>query len=60
MSDPIVDEVRKARGKLFDECEGSLAKYFERLREGEKDNRERLVDVDEVKKRKTRRQKKAI
>ena len=36
INDPIVEEVRKARQELFDQCGNDLHRYFEFIRESEK------------------------
>ncbi len=41
-NDPIVEDVRQARAKIFDECGGSLDKLFERLKAREQQHPERI------------------
>jgi hypothetical protein len=41
--DPIVEEVREARAKLFDECDHDLDKLMDRLKEQERQDQARLV-----------------
>lgn len=43
MSDSIVDEVHKAREKLWDAANGDWQKLVERMRAGESTHPERLV-----------------
>ncbi len=42
MYDPIIAEVHEARRKLFDEAGCDLHVFFQRLREAEKQHKERL------------------
>ena len=44
-SDPIVDEVRAARQKIFDACGGDLNKLLDRLKEAEAQHKDRIVSV---------------
>jgi hypothetical protein len=41
--DPIVDEVRSAHQKIFDECNGDLDALMDRFQEHEKLDRERIM-----------------
>lgn len=41
--DPIVEEVRDARWKLFEECGEDLEKLLQHLKEQERQDRDRLV-----------------
>ena len=41
--DPIVEETRNARAKLFEECGEDLDTLLERLKEQEQQDRARLV-----------------
>ena len=41
--DPIVEEVRNAREKLFKECGEDLERFLHRLKEQERQDRDRLV-----------------
>ena len=50
--DPIVEEVRKARRDLFEECGNDLGRFFEFLRESEKKHGDRLIrSVEELRTR---------
>ena len=41
--DPIVEEVRDARAKLFEECDEDIEKLMDRLKEQENQDQARLV-----------------
>jgi hypothetical protein len=41
--DPIVDEVRKARRKILDDCANDLEKLLDRLKAAEAQDRGRVV-----------------
>jgi len=41
--DPIVEEVRATREKLFDACNGDLDVFLKRLKDQERQDRSRLV-----------------
>ena len=41
INDPIVEEIRKTRQKIFEDCNGDLNKYLDWLKEFE--NQDRLV-----------------
>ena len=41
--DPIVEEVREARAKLFEECGQDLDKLMDRLKKQERQDQDRLV-----------------
>jgi hypothetical protein len=43
--DPIVDEIRRARQKLLDECGGDLDKLLDRLKAAELQDRNRIVSL---------------
>lgn len=43
MKDPIVEEVRRVREKIFAECDNDLDKLMERLKEAESLDKDRLV-----------------
>ncbi len=49
--DPIVEEVRAAREKLFDACGGSLDALLDYLQEREQQDQSRLVSPKDVKAR---------
>ena len=42
-SDPIVDEVRNARWKIFEECNEDLDALLDRFQKHEKLDRERVI-----------------
>ena len=52
--DPIVEEVRRVREKLYAEFNNDLSKYVEHLRAEESKDRDRLVTKEEVLHRKQR------
>ncbi len=41
--DPIVEEVREARRRVFEECDNDLDKLLQRLKARDREHRERLV-----------------
>jgi hypothetical protein len=41
--DPLIDEVRAIRRAIWEEDGGDLARHFERLKEVERQHRERVV-----------------
>lgn len=41
--DPIVEEVRATREKLFDACDGDLGAFLKRLKEQEQQDQSRIV-----------------
>ena len=47
--DPIVEDVRKARRRVFEECDNDLGKLLERLKSKENEHRDRLVSRKDVK-----------
>ena len=47
-NDPIVEEVRRTRERLFRRCGGDINQLPDRLRAAEAQDRHRLVDLDEV------------
>lgn len=49
--DPIVEEVYQARQKILDQNNGDLAKWMERLKAAEAKHQERLVTLEDVRKR---------
>jgi hypothetical protein len=49
--DPIVDEVRKARQKILEECGGDLNKLLERLKAAETQDSGRVVSTKVVRQR---------
>ncbi len=51
MNDPVVEEVREIRRKIFEECGNDLHRYFERLREKEKNSTNpKITSPEELKK----------
>lgn len=51
IKDPIVEEVRAAREKLFDACNGNLDALLNQLKELEQQDRSRVVSRKTVKAR---------
>jgi len=51
INDPIVEEVYQARQKILDECKGDLTKWLERLKTAESQHQDRIVTLDNVRKR---------
>lgn len=51
IDDPIVEEVRLARAKIWEECGGDLGRFVAWLREQEARHPERLVTLEEVRRR---------
>jgi len=49
--DPIVEEVRQARAKIWEECGGDLNRFAAWLREQQAKHPERLVSLEEVRRR---------
>ena len=48
MKDPIVEEVRRAREKIFAECDYDLNKLMERIKRAEEKHKDRLVSYEDV------------
>ena len=48
ISDPIVEEVYRARQKILDECNGDLRKWMERLKAAEVQHGYRVVTLADV------------
>jgi hypothetical protein len=46
--DPIVEEVHRIREKMLADCDGDFAKLFERLRDAQKQDEERVVKKDQL------------
>jgi hypothetical protein len=46
--DPIVDDVRKARRKILQDCDDDLEKLLDRLKAAETQDRSRIVSLDSV------------
>jgi hypothetical protein len=44
--DPIVQETRQARAKLFEECNEDLDKLLDRLKASEDEHRDRVVTIE--------------
>ena len=51
---PIVEEVRRARERLFQLCGGDIDQLLDRLQAAEAQDRHRLVDPEEVGRRMAR------
>jgi hypothetical protein len=51
MKDPIVEEVREVRRRIFEECGNDLKRLFERLKAAEADHKDRLVTIEQVRQR---------
>lgn len=49
--DPIVKETRLARAKLFAECDEDLAKLMDRLKASEEQDRDRVVTIEALRKK---------
>jgi hypothetical protein len=52
--DPIVEDVRAAREKLFDACNGDLDAFLRLLKEQEQQDRSRLVSRKDMRARRKR------
>jgi hypothetical protein len=48
MKDPIVEEVRDVRRRIFAECGNDLKRLFERLKAAEEQDKDRLVTFTQV------------
>lgn len=42
-TDPIVEEIRQTRARIWQECGGSLERLIERLKNAEKQHPDRLI-----------------
>jgi hypothetical protein len=51
MIDPIVEEVRETRRRIFEECGNDLKRLFERLKASEALDKHRLVTFEQVQER---------
>ena len=51
MNDPIVEEVREVRRRIFEECGNDLKRLFERLKAAEAQDKDRLVTLEQVQER---------
>jgi hypothetical protein len=51
MKDPIVEEVREVRRRIFAECGNELKRLFERLKAAEAQDKDRLVTFEQVQQR---------
>jgi hypothetical protein len=51
MKDPIVEEVREVRRRIFEECGNDLIRLIERLKAAEANHKERLVTLEQVQQR---------
>ncbi len=52
-NDPIVEEVRETRRRIFQECENDLQQLVERLKSAEGQDKNRLVTLEDVQKQAT-------
>jgi len=57
IDDPIVEDVYRAREKILEECGGDLDRYMERLKAAEAEHEDRLVTLEDVRKRRQRSEK---
>ena len=48
MNDPIVDEVHRARQRIFDECGRDIRRLMERLREASEKHEGQRVTLEQV------------
>lgn len=55
MKDPIVEEVRATRHRIFQECGGDLEQLIARLKKAESLYKDRLVTPEDVEKRRAKR-----
>ncbi len=46
--DPIVEEIRRIREKMWDECGGDLGRLIESLRASEAQHRDRIISKEDV------------
>ena len=51
IEDPIVEEIYQTRQRMLDECDGDLMKLIERQRAAEAKDRERVVSLRDVQRR---------
>jgi hypothetical protein len=52
INDPIVEEVQRVRSEMFEKCGNDLHRYFEFIRESEKQHGHRLIrSVEELRAR---------
>lgn len=51
MDDPIVQEVHETRQRILNECGGDLDRLIERLKAAESKHKDRLVSMEDVRKR---------
>jgi hypothetical protein len=51
MKDPIVEEVRETRRRIFAECGNDLKRYIERLKAAEANHQNRLVSLEQIQQR---------
>lgn len=56
MIDPIVEEIRQIRARIFQECNEDMNVYVERLRaaEAQEQDRERIVSLEALRARQKR------
>lgn len=46
--DPVVEEVRRTRQKILEDCGGDLEKLLDRLKAAESQDRSRVVSISSV------------
>ncbi|MDR4506966.1 MAG: hypothetical protein MRJ65_01800 [Candidatus Brocadiaceae bacterium] len=49
-NDPIVEEIRKTRQKIFDNCNQDLSEYINWLKEEEKQDADKIISFEIVQK----------
>jgi hypothetical protein len=50
--DPIVEEIHRIRDRMLAECGGDFQKYMDRIRDAQNQDRDRLVTMEDVLRRK--------
>jgi hypothetical protein len=53
MNDPIVEEIRETRRRIWEECNEDLDQLIARLKRGESMHKDRLVTLEQLEKRLT-------
>jgi hypothetical protein len=51
INDPIVEEVRETRRRIYEECGSDLHQLIERLKAAERQHTARLVTIEQVQQR---------
>lgn len=51
MEDEIVNEIHETRQRIFEECGGDIERYIERLKSADDNDKDRLVTIEDVRKR---------